>query len=71
MFIYDLESLETEDNTEETVECEELEKAFESSFTYHAIPLNEQMTLDDNGIPFTLQELMDLKELREELAEDN
>ena len=66
----DLEILETED-VEETVENEDVGDSFESSFIHHAVPLDEQMTLDENGIPFTLQELMDLKELREELDVNN
>ena len=60
------ENIQPEDLAEEVTE-ETLEKPFESSFKYHAVPLDEQMTLDENGTPFTLKELMDLRELREEL----
>ena len=52
-------------NGEESMESKDIDNSFESSFAYHAIPLDEQMTLDENGIPFTLQELMDIKELRD------
>ena len=31
---------------------------------------DEQMTLDDHGIPFTLQELIDLRELREGVEDE-
>lgn len=54
------------DFSEET-EDEDLEVPFESSFKYKAIPLDEQMTLDESGIPFSLRELMNLRELHEEL----
>lgn len=64
------ENIQPEDTVEEVKE-ETLEKPFESSFKYHAVPLDEQMTLDENGIPFTLKELMDLKELRDELDSNN
>lgn len=60
------ENIQLDDLTRETDE-ETLEKPFESSFKYHAVPLDEQMTLDEDGTPFTLKELMDLHELREEL----
>lgn len=63
------ENIQPDDLVEEVKE-ETLEKPFESSFKYHAVPLDEQMTLDENGTPFTLKELMELKELREEL-DDN
>lgn len=66
----DWENIQPNDTAEEVKE-ETLEKPFESSFKYHAVPLDEQMTLDENGIPFTLKELMDLKELRDELEGDN
>lgn len=66
MYKSNFENLEI-DEIEESAENETLDKSFESSFTYHAVPLDEQMTLDENGIPFSLQELMDLKELRESL----
>lgn len=52
-------------NGEESMESKDIDNSFESSFAYHAIPLDEQMTLDENGIPFSLQELMDIKELRD------
>lgn len=58
-------------NGEESMESKDIDNSFESSFAYHAIPLDEQMTLDEKGIPFTIQELMDLKELREELDRDD
>ena len=64
------ENIQPEDLTEEVKE-EALEKPFESSFKYHAVPLDEQMTLDENGTPFTLTELMDLKELHEKLEEQS
>ena len=52
-------------NGEESMESKDIDNSFESSFAYPAIPLDEQMTLDENGIPFSLQELMDIKELRD------
>lgn len=64
------ENIQPEDLTEEERE-EALEKPFESSFKYHAVPLEEQMTLDENGTPFTLKELIDLEELRDELDGGN
>lgn len=66
MAIPNWENIQPDDLVEEVKE-ETLEKPFESSFKYHAVPLDEQMTLDGNGTPFTLKELMDLRELREEL----
>ncbi len=60
------ENIQLDDLTRETDEGT-LEKPFESSFKYHTVPLDEQMTLDEDGTPFTLKELMDLHELREEL----
>lgn len=65
MYTRGYESLEPDD-IEEKTEREGFDNSFESSFTYHAVPLDEQMTLDENNIPFTLQELMDIKEIREE-----
>ena len=70
MLVPDWRNIETEDTADDVKE-ESLEKPFESSFTYHAIPLDEQMTLNDNGTPFTLRELMDLHELGEELDGEN
>lgn len=66
MAIPNWENIQPDDLVEEVKE-ETLEKPFESSFKYHAVPLDEQMTLDENGTPFTLKELMDLRQLREEL----
>mgnify|MGYP004600549057 CR=1 FL=1 len=66
MAIPNWENIQPDDLVEEVKE-ETLEKPFESSFKYHAVPLAEQMTLDENGTPFTLKELMDLRQLREEL----
>ena len=69
MYNPEFEKLDTED-IEINREQEDIADSFESSFTYHAVPLDEQMTLDDNGIPFTLKELMELEELREDLDDD-
>lgn len=40
---------------------------FHSSFEYHARPLDEIVTTDENGIEFTLAELMELKDLTEDI----
>ena len=65
MAIPNWENIQPDDLVEEVKE-ETLEKPFESSFKYHAVSLDKQMVLDENGTPFTLKELIDLKELREE-----
>lgn len=62
-----LDRIQQAKDTSEDIIDDARETPFESSFTYHAVPLDEQATLDDNGTPFTLKELMDLHELHEEL----
>lgn len=44
-------------------------KEIESSFRHHAIPLDQIETLDDNGNRFSLSELMQINELKNELDE--
>ena len=64
MYDIDLENIEPDD-IKDIDKCEDIDETFESSFTYHAVPLDKQLTLDESDVPFTLKELMDLKELRE------
>jgi hypothetical protein len=65
MAVPNLENIQPEGAVEEVKEVS-LEELFEPSFKYHAVSLDKQMVLDENGTPFTLKELIDLKELREE-----
>ena len=65
MATLDWEKTKIEDTTE-AIKEENLEPPFESSFTYRAIPLDELTTLDEHGTPFTIKELMELRELHEE-----
>lgn len=59
------ERIKPADTTEEVKE-ESFEPLFESSFKYRAIPLDELKTLDEHGTPFTIKELMELRELHDE-----
>ena len=58
------------------IDVDEIEKAdipedvtpeFESSFSYKATPLDELETIDENGITFSIKELMDMKALDDEI----
>lgn len=69
MFFRNPDDLRSSDVDENKIET--LEQPFESSFTYHAIPLDEQMTLDENGVPFSVKELMELKELSDSIEQDD
>lgn len=57
-----------EDSIEEIEETVVPEK-FESSFTYHATPLDQLETIGEDGIVYSIKEMMDLKDLKEELGE--
>ena len=59
-----IESADADVSEENTAENDK--EGFRSSFDYRAVPLDEQMTLDEHGIPFTLKELMDIKELKDD-----
>lgn len=69
---YRLDQLDSEDLKQQdlpldnTEPGEDLSDITESCFTYRAIPLDELMTLDENGTPFSVKELMELKELKDE-----
>ncbi len=48
----------------------EVQESLESSiFEYHAVPLDKLETLDSEGNQYSIKELMQLKDLREELGE--
>lgn len=57
-----------DDNVEKVDEGLE-EENFESSFTYHAIPLDKLEVIGEDGIIYTMKELERLKDLREEIGE--
>lgn len=60
---------ESLDNDIEETEDIAIPKEFESSFTYHAIPLDQLETIGEDGIIYSIKELMDLKDLKEELGD--
>ena len=66
------EDIENDDieNNEISEEINNLQKdMYESSFVYHAIPLDKLETLDEDGNCYSIKELMQLKDLKEELKE--
>ena len=68
----DFENLESNDIQENEKDAKDVNMdldEMESSFTYHAVPLDTQITLDENGTPFSLQELINIRELRDEISE--